>query len=147
MKITTRGAYGLRFLLDLAIHGGRASVSLHDISRRQGLSEKYLWQVIAPLRSAGIIRSQRGAQGGYRLAKPAAGISLRAVLEALEGEAEIPALPRTPAGRDRDAGVVARAALQALVRAWRTAADAVTLEALAEDHRRMKSHGALMYEI
>ena len=89
----------------------------------------------------------RGSRGGYRLAKDSSSISLRAVLEALEGETAVPALPRSTAARDRDTGAVVRHALDTLVRAWNAKADAVTLDSLAEKYRHIKSHGAPMYEI
>ena len=147
MKITSRGYYGLRFLVDLAVHGNRGPVSLSDVSDRQGISEKYLWQVVAPLKSGGFVEAVRGAQGGYRLSLPAAKINLRMILEELEGPDLASVQNRKPAGSDRDAGAVARAAIQSLAAAWDTAAEAITLESLAEDHRRMKASGALMYEI
>ena len=75
MKISTKGRYGLRAVIDLAANcqGENAPVraSVKEIARRQGLSENYLEQLIFPLKKAGILQSVRGAQGGYFLAKPA----------------------------------------------------------------------------
>lgn len=88
MRISTKGRYGLRALFDLAVYQRTKDsrpVSLREISQRQGISEAYLEQLFAPLRHHGLIRSVRGAQGGYILARPASEISVADILEALEG--------------------------------------------------------------
>lgn len=69
MKISTKGRYALRLMLDLACHNSGDFVRVKDISERQGISEKYLEQIIATLKKAGYVKSLRGAQGGYKLAK------------------------------------------------------------------------------
>ena len=84
MKISTKGRYGLRAVLDIAMHDEAASVS--SIAARQFISENYLERLIAMLKKAGIVNSLRGAQGGYVLAKPAEEISVGEVLRALEGD-------------------------------------------------------------
>ena len=84
MKISTKGRYGLRAVLDIAMHDEAASVS--SIAARQFISENYLEKLIAMLKKAGIVNSLRGAQGGYVLAKPAEEISVGEVLRALEGD-------------------------------------------------------------
>ncbi len=137
----------MRFLLDLAVHGNEDPVSLNDVSHRQGISEKYLWQVVAPLKSSGFIESVRGAGGGYRLARPASKINLRMVLEKLESPTHAVLQSRKTSGRDREAGAVVRTAIESLSSAWSTAAESITLASLVEDHRRTKARGALMYEI
>lgn len=85
MKLTTKGRYGLRLMLDLAMHEGSGPILLKDIADRQNLSEKYLWSLIAPLKSAGYVRSLRGAKGGYMLAKHADEITLKDIVTTLEG--------------------------------------------------------------
>ena len=84
MKISTKGRYGLRAVLDIAMQDEAASVS--SIAARQFISENYLEKLIAMLKKAGIVNSLRGAQGGYVLAKPAEEISVGEVLRALEGD-------------------------------------------------------------
>lgn len=86
MKISTKGRYGLRFMVDLAGHDGLHPISLRDISERQGISEKYLWQVVSPLKAAGLIASTAGAQGGYQLTRPAAQITVYEILRSVEGD-------------------------------------------------------------
>lgn len=85
MKISTRGRYGLRALIDLAANSETESVSISSIAQRQGLSEAYLEQLMAKLKKAGLVVSTRGAQGGYKLAREADQISVGDVLRALEG--------------------------------------------------------------
>ena len=85
MKLSTRGRYGLRALLDLAVHQENGPVSIQSISARQEISESYLEQIIGKLRKAGLVNSIRGAQGGYQLAMAPADISVGDVLRALEG--------------------------------------------------------------
>ncbi len=85
MKLSTRGRYGVRLMLDLALHYGEGPVLLKDIAERQGISEKYLWQLINPLKTTGLVNSLRGAHGGYVLGKPPETISLKAILQILEG--------------------------------------------------------------
>ena len=89
MKISTKGRYGLRALVDMAANSGEEAVSLTLIAKRQNLSLNYLEQVFGILRKAGIVASVKGAGGGYRLAKDAAGITVKEILEALEGEFSI----------------------------------------------------------
>ena len=85
MKLSTRGRYGLRALIDLAVNSETESVSISSIALRQGISEAYLEQLMAKLKKAGLVVSIRGAQGGYKLARPAKQISVGDVLRALEG--------------------------------------------------------------
>ena len=86
MKLSTKGRYGLRAVIDLAIHAEEETVALSQIAERQGLSMNYLEQLIAKLKKAGIVNGVRGAQGGYMLAAPAEEISVGAILRALEGD-------------------------------------------------------------
>ena len=85
MKISTKGRYGIRLMLDLAIHQSQRHVPLKDIARRQVISEKYLEQIVMQLTRAGLVRSARGAQGGYALMRPASSTSVGEILRVLEG--------------------------------------------------------------
>ena len=69
MKISTKGRYALRLMLDLAMNSTGSPVSLKDVAKRQGISDKYLEQIISVLNRAGYVKSVRGAQGGYMLRK------------------------------------------------------------------------------
>jgi Rrf2 family transcriptional regulator, cysteine metabolism repressor len=84
MWVSTRAQYGMRALVEIAMHGETA-VSLKTVSERQGISLHYLEQIIAVLRRAGYVESTRGAYGGYRVAKPLNDITALEVTELLEG--------------------------------------------------------------
>lgn len=89
MKLSTRGRYGLRALIDLAANAGEDTASLVQTARRQKLSLNYLEQVFASLRRAGIVTTVKGAGGGYALARDMDEITVKEVIEALEGEISI----------------------------------------------------------
>lgn len=85
MRLTTRTRYGARLLFELANNYGHGLVLLKDISRRQNISEKYLSKIIILLKSAGLVKSERGSKGGYILAKSPDKINMLEVVEVLEG--------------------------------------------------------------
>jgi len=85
MRISSRGRYGLRALIDLASQGGGKCVSVGSIAQRQGISEHYLEQLMAQLNKAGFVKSVRGIYGGYRLNRPPEEITLAEILRSLEG--------------------------------------------------------------
>ena len=86
MKLSTKGRYGLRAIIDLAMNGQDGPVPISSIASRQSLSESYLEQLMAKLKKAGLVTSIRGAQGGYFLAKSSDDISVGDILRALEGD-------------------------------------------------------------
>jgi Rrf2 family protein len=83
--ISTRSRYGLRFLIELAQRSSEGPVDLGSIAEHQAIPETYLAKLVVPLRNAGIIKSARGAKGGYELAKAPSRISVQDVVEVLEG--------------------------------------------------------------
>lgn len=85
MKISTKGRYALRMLLDMAKNQGDGYVALKDIAERQSISKKYLEQIVALLNKPDILKTNRGYQGGYRLAKPADEYTVGDVLRITEG--------------------------------------------------------------
>ena len=85
MKISTRGRYALLMMLDLAEHTGEGSIALRDIAERQGVSKKYLEQIVPSLHKAELINTSRGHQGGYYLASSPDKVTIGAVLRAAEG--------------------------------------------------------------
>ena len=85
MKISTKGRYAIRMMLDIAAYAENGNVSLKDVSKRQDISLKYLEQIVNMLSKAGLVRSQRGAQGGYRLQRPAGEITVGDILRITEG--------------------------------------------------------------
>lgn len=86
MKISTKGRYALRLMLDLATYNTGAPVSIKDIAKRQDISEKYLEQIISTLNKAGYVRSVRGAQGGYLLRQDPKDVTVGMILRTTEGD-------------------------------------------------------------
>ena len=102
MKISTKGRYALRLMIDLAMNGGGDPISLKDVAKRQGISDKYLEQIISVLNKAGYVRSIRGAQGGYLLKKEPAEYTVGMILRLTEGSlAPVACLDYNPVGCER----------------------------------------------
>lgn len=138
MKITTKGRYGLRAMVDLAVFGENGPVSTHSIAERQGISDGYLEQLIGKLKRARLVESVRGAAGGYRLARPASEISVGDVLRALEGNlcpVECPGLgePVPPCGKE--ASCVAKGVWKKIGESIEAAVDGISLEELKQQSR------------
>ena len=89
MKISTKGRYGLRILMDLAIHQSEKPRLIRDIAKSQQISEKYISRLVIALRKAGLIRSVRGVNGGFHLNKKPEDITLLEVVEVMEGPLSI----------------------------------------------------------
>ena len=85
MKISTKGRYALRLMLDLALHSHGTAVPLRDVARRQEISDKYLGQIVTQLSRAGLVRSVRGAGGGYLLTREPDAYTVGEILRVLEG--------------------------------------------------------------
>lgn len=85
MRLSTKGQYGVRAMLVLALHSQEAPVSLRQVAAMEDISEQYLEQIFVDLRKAKLVRSQRGAHGGYQLARPAEEINAGDILRAVEG--------------------------------------------------------------
>jgi Rrf2 family protein len=146
MRISSKGEYGLRALLDLAQRYGEGPVQSRDIHERQGVDENYLNQILIVLRRAGLIESIRGPQGGHRLAKAPSQITMLDALLALEGpllpcdtvrEAQAPSEPL-----DRQ---VVRSVWEGTRAALEAHLSALTLEDLMLNKRRLT--GDVMYYI
>jgi Rrf2 family protein len=86
VRLSAKGEYAVKALLDLALHAGEDLRPIQDIARRQGIPQRYLEQVLLQLKRAGFLVSRRGSAGGYRLGRPPDQITVGAVLRAIEGE-------------------------------------------------------------
>ena len=86
MKISSRGRYALRFMIDLAQHENGEAVTLKEVSQRQEISVKYLEQIVTLLNRGGLIRSVRGNQGGYLLTREAGNYTIGDILRVVEGD-------------------------------------------------------------
>lgn len=85
MRVSAKGEYAIRALLDLAVHHGEGLVPIQEVARRQGIPQRYLEQVLLVLKRAGFLHSKRGATGGYQLVRAPAAITVGEVLRAVEG--------------------------------------------------------------
>jgi len=101
MKVSTKGRYGVRFMVELASHEKEGNVALKEISRRQAISEKYLWQVVNPLKKEGLIRAISGPRGGFTLARQPKEITLGDILAVLEGDMTLVACTKEPGACSR----------------------------------------------
>lgn len=146
MHVSTKGRYGLRILLDVAMHEKKGPVALRDISRRQDISQKYLWQVINPLKVAGLLRATRGAHGGYVLAKSPARISVRDIVDILEGPVAMVDCVQSPATCERSGACTARGAWAEIEARLKETMDGITLQYLLEQQAK-RDQGEGSYEI
>ena len=146
MKLSTKGRYGLRIMLDLALNEGKGHTALKDISRRQEISEKYLWRLIDLLRAAGLVQSNRGSKGGYVLARPLSSITLKDIISILEGSLCLTECIEKPSICKRSDFCVARDIWQEASEKISAALNAMTLKDIVERHKT-KTEGASSYTI
>jgi len=151
VNITTRGQYGVRAVFELAMRYGQGAVPLREVARRQNLPDNYLEQLMGPLRKAGLVRSVRGAQGGYMLARDPAEITVGDVLRVLEG----PISPVDCAGGDAGASACCPDGEACTVRSvWvrirdavNEVVDSITFEDLRRQELERRSRRGLVYYI
>ena len=143
MKLSTKGRYGLRALIDLAQYSKDAPVSIMSISARQDISERYLEQLMSMLKKAGLVRSIRGANGGDILAKDVKDISVGGVLRALGGSPE----PGDCAGLEPGGGCraadtcVSKYVWKRINESISRTVDEIRLDQLVEESRRLNPEG------
>jgi Rrf2 family protein len=135
MKMSTKGRYGVRLMLDLALHNGEGPVLLKDIARRQGISEKYLWNLINPLKTMGLVQSIRGANGGYKLAKETSEISLKDIIRVLEGPLCLVDCVENPSTCERSPSCITRDVWCEASQNFMMTLENTTLEKMVERHR------------
>ena len=135
MKISTKGRYGTRALLDIALNYKKEPVPLKDIAQRQQISLPYLEKLIAPLISGGVIRSVRGVGGGVSLGKPAGEIKLSEVIDLLEGPMTPVNCLNDPLSCDRSAFCVTRDIWDKMKNAMDSVLGSITLQDLMKWHK------------
>ncbi len=101
MKLSTRTRYGVRLMVALAQNYGKAPVFLKDIAKGENISEKYLSLIIIPLRGVNLVNSVRGAHGGYNLSKEPSQITLKEIVDVLEGECSLVECVKNPSSCER----------------------------------------------
>jgi len=147
MKVSTKGRYGLRALLDLAVHQNEGLVPLKDIARRQEFSLSYLEHLVAPLIAAGLVKSTRGARGGVLLLKPPSEVKLSEVVQILEGSIALVDCVNNPALCHRAASCVTRDIWIEMKKAMSRVLDSTTLQDLVERQEKRRQTETGMYYI
>lgn len=132
MKVSTRTRYGIRAAIELAQHYKQGPLQLRIIAERQAISVKYLEQLVAVLRSGGIVRSLRGARGGYLLAKAPDQVRLSDIFHCLEGPVATTECVEDPEFCDRSLDCVARKLWRRVEGAVNDVLDSVTLKDLLD---------------
>ena len=134
MKISTKGRYALRMLLDLAEHQGDGYVALKDIAERQGISKKYLEQIVPMFNKSDIMPTNRGFQGGYRLARPPYQCTVGEILRLTEGSlSPIACLDHEPIECERAAECITLPMWRGLKKVINEYLDGVTLQDLLDN--------------
>lgn len=147
MKFSTKARYGIRALLDIALHAGEGPILLRDVAQRQEVSPPYLEHLIAPLVTAGILRSMRGARGGIWLAKPAQEIKLSEVIPLLEGPIAVTECIADPTTCPRSDFCVTHEVWGELTRAISGVLESTTIQDLVERQKRKATATEAMYYI
>jgi Rrf2 family protein len=147
MKISTRGRYVTRALLDLALHKGEEPVLLKDIAQRQQISLRYLEHLITPLIAAGIVQSTRGPKGGVSLIKPPEEIRLSEVIQLVEGSTAPVECVDNPEMCTRSELCVTRDIWGEIKKAIDGVLESTTLQDLVEQQKRREQTKEAMYYI
>jgi len=149
MKLSTKGRYGLKAMLDLAVHSQEGHVSLKSIAERQEISDNYLEQIFAILKKAGLVKSVRGSQGGYTLSQDADKITVGMVLRALEGSlAPVDCvLEDEPAECKRSETCVTRIIWEKIRDSINGVIDSITLQDLIDEYSKNSKNEDYIYYI
>ncbi len=141
MRISAKGEYAIKAMVDLALHDGAELQPIQDIAARQAIPQRYLEQVLLQLKRAGFLYARRGSAGGYRLSRPPAQITVGALLRAVDG-------PSAPPDSPRRGGRVAAEDAAGLAELWREIEEAVaTLEDLRRRAEERRTAARPMYHI
>jgi Rrf2 family cysteine metabolism transcriptional repressor len=147
MKISTKGRYATRAMLDLAQHYGKTPVLLRDISARQGISLRYLEQIISSLIAAKIVTSTRGPKGGIMLARPPRKVRLLDIIQVMEGPIAPVDCVENPGLCTRAPSCVVRDVWTDLAKAMYGVLESTTLQDLVERQYKKESGKEVLYSI
>ena len=145
MKISTKGRYALRMMLDLAEHQNDGYVALKDIAQRQNVSKKYLEQIVPILNKSDILRTNRGFQGGYRLAKTPDKYTVGEILRATEGSlSPVACLDHDPIECERSGECPTLPVWQGLYKVINEYLDSVTLQDILNQQKERASNNYII---
>ncbi|MDP4143770.1 MAG: Rrf2 family transcriptional regulator [Bacillota bacterium] len=144
MKISTKGRYGLKAMIDLAVYSVNDSVTLKSISERQNISESYLEQIFSTLRKNGLVKGKKGSQGGYILGDIMSNIKIGDILRALEGDLSVVELSEDTVvvGIDK---CIKNNVWEKLNESINSIVDSITLEDLVYDYNRENGSNFMYY--
>jgi Rrf2 family transcriptional regulator, cysteine metabolism repressor len=146
MKLSTKARYGLRLMLQLAINYGKGPVALKDISKREEISEKYLSQIVIPLKAGGLVSPIRGSSGGYILSKEPFSITVKDIVEVFEGSFGPVECTTNPSACNRSTFCTARKVWSMLGEKMAETLNSLTLKDLVDMDKKNKD-GYLDYNI
>ena len=144
MKLSKRTRYGLHALIDLVIHAKTEQIALNSIAQRTGISEQYLEQIFSALRRARIVKSVKGAQGGYFLEKDPSDITVSEVVEVLEGNYF---LEDEAGGTEEGRRVIQELIVERVNKSLKEILEGITLQDLAEQFMEYRNYPQDMYYI
>ncbi len=148
MKISTKGRYGLRAMVDLAANSKGEYIPLSDIAKRQDVSENYLEQVFGTLRKTGLVKSIKGAQGGYTISDNPSRITVGSILRALEGELSVvDDLEAQKKSGNIIEQCISEKVWESINKSINGIVDTITLEDLTEEFLRIKNSNEFMFYI
>lgn len=147
MKLSTKGRYGLRAMLDLALNSRGDHVALNTIAERQNISPNYLEQVFSLLRKAGLVKSVKGAQGGYVLGDSANRITVGQILRSLEGNLIVADDKAEDEALNSVEFCLRKQVWEKINESINKVVDSITLEDLVVDFGKMHGNMSLMYYI
>ncbi len=140
MKLSTRSRYGLRLIFELGLYYGDGPILLKDIAKREGISERYLGQLVIPLKNAGFISSIRGAHGGYLLSQNPVEISIKDIIEVLEGDLNLVECVKDGSSCDRVSSCATRRVWALLGDKIKEVLSSFTLADLVKEHQDSKNN-------
>jgi len=146
MKLSTRTRYGVRLMVALAIQYGKGPVFLKDIAKGEDISEKYLSLIIIPLRSVGLVNSIRGAHGGYNLSREPSQITLKEIVDVLEGNCSLVDCVKNPSSCSRVPICASHDIWAAIGEKISETLSAITLETLVQRNQE-KAENIIMQDI
>ena len=136
MKISTKGRYALRMLIDLAEHNGDGFIALKDIAQRQNISKKYLEQIVPILNKSDVLKTNRGFQGGYMLAKSPDKYTVGEILRLTEGSlSPVACLDHPPTECERSSDCPTLPVWQGLKKVIDDYVDGITLQDIVDKHK------------
>lgn len=147
LKLSTKSRYALRAMLELALREGRGAVQVREISKAQHISAKYLEQLLIPLHHAGLVLTERGPGGGYRLSRPAAAITALEVVEAVQGPLHLLECLARPHACDRSGTCAAQGLWAEVEAAISETLGRRTLDELRAQQRAALAGQTISYEI